>query len=1052
MTTLGSLQASKQGCAKALCRKGVAKMSLGALLPSFSLRRPVTVVMGMIAMMLLGVIAYFKIPVQLFPSGYVAPNLFVRVMYPNSTPKEVEDQIVRPTEEMFATLEGLKRMRSWANGSAGSFWMKFSETSSMTTVYNQVRDRLERLMPTFPEGVERYFIWKWNPDAEPIFSFGISMEKVDPESYRLLEQEIFLKIQRLPGVSRLDTKGIDQPEIRIELDRQRARSHRLSIYQITNRLRQDNFAMPSGQIDDGKRRYFLKSDNRLQSLQALRDYPVASGILLREVAKVTYGQDPAPQIFRINGREAVFLDVYKESEANTVALSQRLQELIAKAMKKPEMAGFKVHTFVNQGALIEDALGQLQQSALWGAFFALLILGIFLRHLRMTLLVLTAIPLSLLLTLACMYFLGESLNMLSLMGLMLSVGMVVDNAIVVVENIARLRTEGRSPREAAEEGGSEVALAILLATSTTIVVFLPLILMSGSMMFRFYMSKLGIPVSIALMASLLVALVFVPLGAYKMLGTEEPKPWPLFDRMTELYRRALQGFLRHPFDAALWSILLMLTVVYPFSRIKQTYQGRPGATSFRLRFTFTQSYPHAAKDAYIKRVEKLLDEKRQAWGIAHVGVQLNRHGQHAEMVVFLQTGERKIQLNRMELMVTVGQLLPVAPGVTRRVGWRPVGGAASAITLHLFGPDSKTLEDLALQLEEHLQRYPAFKGAEADMDRDQLPELQLQIDRSWAFRYQLGAAQIGSNVFYALSGRRLRNMQLRGRDVPIRIQIREEDRDTFQKLQQLPLIQASTNNAVPLNQVVDSKYAVGPRVIGHINRKTFLRMKISTESDDMAKMYAQLDEIMMRFPLPPGYSWSKGFDFKDMAEADQSRNFAILLSITFVFLLMGILFESFLLPFSVILSIPLAFLGVYWLLYLTDTAMDMMGGIGIVMLIGIVVNHAIVLIDRINQLRQEGASREQAIFDAATQRLRPILMTALTTICGLLPMAFGQTAAIGISYAALGITVIGGLTASVVLSLFIVPLFYIFFDNLRGHLMGLATRIQMPARSKKAAP
>lgn len=995
----------------------------------------------MIAMMLLGMIAYFQIAVQLFPSGFTAPNLYVRIVFPNSTPKEVEDQIIRPAEEMFATLEGLRRMRSWANGSHGSFWMKFDDSSSMTTIYNQVRDRLERLMPTLPTDVERYFIWKWNPDDQPILSLGISTQNIDAESYRILDQQIFTKIQRLPGVSRLDTQGLDQPEIRIELDRERARSHRLSVWSITNALRQDNFSMPSGQINDGKRRFFLRSDNRLNSVEALRNYPMASGIRLREVAKVTYGQDPDPQIFRINGKPGVFLSVYKESEANTIELSKRIQKLLEDAFKLPEMAPFQKHIFVDQGTMIEDALWQLQQSAIWGAIFALIILGVFLRHLRMTLLVLTAIPLSLLLTLACMYMMGESLNMISLMGLMLSVGMVVDNAIVVVENISRMRAEGRTPFEAAEEGASEVALAISLATSTTIVVFLPLILMSGSKMFRFYMGKLGFPVSVALIASLLVALIFIPLGAYKMLGEDPPKPWPLFDRITVWYRGWLDWVVQHRFDAALWSVLLFLTISFPMNRLKQTYQGQPGRTSFGLRFTFTQSYPFEAKDAYLRKVEKLLQSKHNEWGVNHVGTKLNRRGQHAEVIVFMRPGKRKIEMNRRALMYSVGQALPAAPGVTRRVGWRAVGNTGASISLHLYGPDSKTLEDLAIRLEEHLQRYPDFKNAEAEIDRDQLPELQLQIDRIWAFRYQFAAQQVGGNIYYALSGRRLRNMQIKGRDVPVRIQVREEDRDTFQKLQQLPLIQRGTNNAVPLNQVVSSRYAVGPRVIRHVDRKTYLKMKISVENDNMTQMYGQLDTIMSRFPLPTGYTWAKGFEFRDLREADASRNFALLLSITFVFLLMGILFESFLLPFSVVLSIPLAFLGVYWLMYLTDTSMDMMGGIGLVMLIGIVVNHAIVMIDRINQLRQEGYARDLAILDAATQRLRPIMMTALTTICGLIPMALGQTAAIGVSYAALGVTVIGGLTASVLLSLFIVPLFYTFFDDLRIHMMSLAGKL-----------
>ena len=567
-----------------------------------------------------------------------------------------------------------------------------------------------------------------------------------------------------------------------------------------------------------------------------------------------------------------------------------------------------------------------------------------------------------------------------------------------------------------------------------IVVFLPLILMSGSRDFRFYMSKIGYPVSIALCASLLVALLFTPLGASKLLGNAKPKPWPAFDKLAAGYRALLAWVIRRRFDTLVLSLLLFSTCQYPMNNMKRTTQGRPRGSNFRLRFTFPQNYTFALKKQYLDKVNTLLETRRSKWHIKYIITKLNRYSTHGSIVVWQKSGASGLAADRRKLREKMGELLPLAPGVIRRVGWRPLGGSSggASITLHLYGPDSQSLEKIAVKLEKYLKQFPDLKQAEADVGKDILPEIRLRVQRRWALRYNLPGSLVGGNVYYALSGRRLRDLQIKGREIPVYIQYQEKDRKSYFQLQQLPL-RGSNTQSVPLGNITKTSFGQGPRVIGRVNRKTYMRIKIATEQEDLSRLYVKIDEYMQGFPLPRGYSWSKGFEYRRLRKADASRQFALLLSVTFVFLLMGILFESYLLPFSVLLAIPLAFLGVYWTLYLTDTAMDMMAGIGLIMLIGIVVNHAIVLIDRINQLRSEGFERSEAILEAGAQRLRPILMTALTTISGLMPMALGGNAMIGISYAPLGRTVIGGLTASALFSLVVVPLFYTFFDDLRLH-------------------
>jgi HAE1 family hydrophobic/amphiphilic exporter-1 len=1005
--------------------------TFGWALPRFALRRPVTIWMCVLASVAIGIIAYFRLPMQLLPSGFDYPFLYVRIPFPNSTPKEVEDQIVRPGERMFATLKGLYQLRTWASDQHGSFWMRFDGSVSMTVIYQQLRDRLERLMPTLPEGTERYYIWKWDPEAQPILYFGIAINTRVDDYYHTLEQHLFSQIRRLPGISKIDVVGLEQPYIRIEVDRRKAQAHRINIYSLIYQLRRDNLAVPSGEISHGPRQFYVRSDNRLTTIGDLQRYPVSPNVQLGDIADIKLIPNNAEQLFRINGKEGIFVEIHKESEANTVALTRQVRTLLARLLQDdPALAPFQLHYLSDQGEMIEKTIQQLQHALIWGGAFALVILFLFLQNLRMTLLVMLAIPLSLIVTIASLYFMGESLNMFSLVGLMLSVGMVVDNAIVVVENIARVRNEGADPIQASTQGSAEVALAVLMATSTTAVVFLPLILMSDSREFSFYMGKLGYPVTIALTASLLVALLVIPLGSSKFIGSKSPKKIRVFSYISESYSRILSWMLRHRFDTTLIALLLFSTILYPLGKIQRTHTARSRASQIRLGFNFSHNYTFAQKQQYLLSVEKQLEKYKTEWGVLNITTRLQNQSVSARVDLFLDVNT-PLEHDHQTLSPLLMQVLPDAPGVERRIGWRRMRSGDDTIELQLYGPDSQTLEQIAKRLEHYLKRDPAFAKAEAEIREESVPELQLHILRHWAFRYELPANIVGSNVAYALSGRRMRNIQDQERSFQVWLTYKADDRDNLQQLKQLGIANWQSAQQIPLEQLVSSKFARSPQVINRVNRQTYLSINISTSSQDLMRLYGRLDHIMQDFPMPAGYTWGKGFRFRDMQDSDASRQFALILSITFVFLLMGILFESFSLPFSVILAIPLAFLGSYWLLYLTDTPFGIMSGIGMVMLVGIVVNHAIVLIDRINQLRQLGLPREQAILEAAAQRIRPILMTTITTIFGLLPMAMGGATVIGIPYAPLGRTVIGGLATSAFLSLLIVPIFYTFIDDLR---------------------
>lgn len=1010
--------------------------TVGRWLPAFALRRPVTIWMIALALTTLGVLAYQRIPHQLYPSGFQHPFLYVHIPFHRATPKEVEDKIVRPGERAMASLKGLRRIRTWSRGNGGGFLLRFDGSTPMPNIYQQLRDRLERLLPQLPEESRRYFIWKWDPQSAPILYFGIRMKKNTLDAYRVLHYHLFSAIKQINGVSKLSIWGIDWAYIKIEVDRRKAQSHRLNNYKLIRQLQRDNLIFPCGRLRGNQKVFYVRTFNRIRTLDDLRNYPIAKDVQLKDVAKVRFVTSTAHHLLRIDGQPGIFVRVFKGAEANTVEVTRKIRKLLNKAFSKdPALKPFKLRHFTDQGQTIEKSLTQLQEALLWGGLFALLFLGLFLRHIRMTLLVMTAIPLSLLITIATLYFLGESLNLFSLMGLMLSVGMVVDNAIVVVENIARLRQQGMSPKEAALKGTSEVTLAVLMATATTIVVFLPLVLMSGDRSFRFHMGKVSTPVFIALVASLGLALLLTPLGAAWLLGKSPSRPWPLFDRMTLLYRRCLQWFLAHRFDVMLLGAILFATYQYPKKRLPYTDHGAARISQFRLNFQFSKNYSIPAKLAYMKKVEKLVNTYKEKWGIRAYTTYLSRH-RWANIQIYLNPVAQKLAITRRGIQLELAPKLPEAPGVVRRIGWQSIdGGGGARITVFLYGPDSYVLTSLAKRLETHLKKDPAFGKVEPQQQEESQPEVQLQLNRKWAFRYRMSAALVGGNVAQALRGRRLRNLRYHQHRYMVRLEYQKDKSQTLHSLRELGIASWANPTLVPLRNLTQSQFSYGPTTIHRLNRKTFLQITINTVHKDLARLYMRLNDVMEKFPLPKGYSWSKGFRYFQKKKNENAQRFAMLLSVLFVFLLMGMLFESFALPLSVLFSVPFAFLGVYWMLWATGTSFDMMASIGIVMLIGIVVNHAIVLVDRINQLRQEGMERSEAVLEACSQRFRPILMTTLTTIGGLIPMAWGGTTFIGLPYAPLGRTVIGGLTSSVILSLLVIPILYTLIDDLRSLVM-----------------
>ena len=994
----------------------------------FCLRRPVAVGMLTLSSLVLGVIAFFQIPVQLMPTGYDFPYLWLWIPYEHSSPQEMERAVVRPVEDALETLPGLRSLESSAGTEEAEFELEFDQSVDMDEAYSAVVDRLDRAMPDLPEDIERYFVYRYNPADEPIMWAAVAAPPELADPGRLMEQHVLRALERVPGVARVEHHGAAAVRLWVDFDKDRVREHGVNLYEVVSRLSRDNQSVAAGKIEEDGRIVFIRSVGTWDDADAVRSLPIAPGIVLGDIADIELARPAPTSIHRVNGGDAASIDIYKESDANTVLVCEGLQAAFDELGRNPQLQGFTFHRFFDQGALIQDSLNNLWEAAWQGGALAILVLIFFLRKFRITLVIGLAIPLSFLLVLAAMYVRGETLNLLSLMGLMLSVGNAVDNSIVVVESIMARRELGDSPRTAAIRGTAEVGLAITLSTLTNVVVFLPVVLMSDDARFSFMMGALAMPVVWCSFASLAVAVVVVPL-LMVLFGAAEPTvSGRISDWVARQYARLLDATLRRRPAAVVAIFLIFGSIAWPMGHLQETDEIQGGIVDFNISMQFPRNFTLAEIDAALRKMEEAVTAKKEAWGIRSIRARRWGGSERGRVMAFL--GPREADMpDREQILKELPKILPEIPGVESWVGWRRGEGAGNSVDIALFGDDSETLEELGEEVVSRLKGLPGVVGVEAEVGEDGADELHVRIDRERAARLGLSTEVLARSVAFGFRGTSLRPLRDGGDEIPVQAGFRLEDRHHVREL--LDFEVAGTMGSVPLGAVANTKFDRGFGRIGRTDRKTTLQVRIDLSGKDLGAVKTQIGTALADLALPRGYSWTPGDRFERMEEQDRARQFALLMSVAYVFLLMGMLFESFWLPLAVLLSIPFAFLGVYWALYLTGTPFEVMSGIGLVVLVGVVVNNAIVLVDRIQQNRDAGQPRHEAIVNAGRERLRPILMTASTTIVGLLPMALGDAAVVGIPYDPMGKSLMGGMIASTALTLVVVPLFYSFFDDLR---------------------
>ncbi len=1030
---------------------------LEELLPRFSLARPIAVLVLLASIVVVGIVSTFGIPLELVPSGFANPFLVVRVPWRDAPPREVLDKILVPLEDELSTVRGLDRMSSMAVSGFGRVFLNFKPGTDMDVAYREVRDRIQRARASLPDDADRVFIRKEDEASIPVYVLGLAIDPELTDPWDLVQNEIVLHLERLDGVAFVEARGLQEKEILIELDRARTEAAGLNIYRIAQSLRRDNFTLSSGEVYSGGKKLLLRSVARYRDLDELRNRTIAPGVRLGDVAEIAYREPEKRWEVRVNGRPAVALNVLKEGQANALAVTDRINAEVARMQRDPRLQRIDMAPIFDQGQVIRESLDTLLDSGKIGALFALAVLFFFLRRLRLTLIITLSIPLSILIAITVMFFAGESLNILSLLGLMISVGLLVDNSVVVAENIHRLHTEGVPRRQAAIRGAGEIALAVTMATLTTIIVFLPVSLVKGQA--QFFLLRLSIPISVSLLGSLLVAGVVVPLGVYLTLaggGRRERHrraSWEAFTallgrlydlsfgNLNTLYNRLLAVFLRHRLDLViLLGLVLAATAGIAFRQVQVVETQEEERSGFEVSVRLPQSTTLDEAKAFFRSCEKIIEEHKDELDLS--GYFLFHVASHGRIQGWFNNPRKKPELTPRKVTERLLELLPEKPGVRYLTGQeseRQKQSVRSVYTVTLYGEDPDQLEAAATGVEELLVKVPGVLGIKSA--GDPAPnELELVVDRRRAQELDVNPAMVAGLVGYALRGQQLRYYRTAEREIPVRVRFREADRQTLAQLRSFQ-VPTGEGGVVSLDTLTDVRFAQGAGHIRRVDKRIARTITLELEEGREREARKNLARIVARLQLPEGVTVGALPTGAGASEDMKALQFAGLLSVIFIYLLMGFLFESFILPLSVILTIPLAFIGVGWIHWINGLDIDFLGVVGGVLLVGVVVNNGIVLIDAVNRLRAEGMERSAAILTAARRRFRPIMMTALTTIFGLLPVTFAGTSSIGLSYTSFGLTLIGGLTTATLLTLLVVPVFYTLFDDAREAVAGMVRRV-----------
>jgi HAE1 family hydrophobic/amphiphilic exporter-1 len=1010
-------------------------------LTNLSIRRPVATTMFFLIVVTIGVVGFRYLPVDLLPE-IEYPRLAVYVNYANVGPEEMESIITDPLENALSGVPNLEQMTSSSEEGRSLVFLEFARGVDIAEAANDVRAALDQFRDELPPEAEPPGIWKFDPNSQEIITLSVTSTRDLQDLTNVLEREIAQRFEQIPGVGSITISGGIYREIQVQLRRDRLKAAELTAAEVRQALASENVQLPGGNVQEGVKELYVRTLGEYESLEEIGATVVTNRngnpIRVRDVARVVDGYEDVEDLAELNGVPIVRMEIQKQSGANTVQVADRIRQRVETVNADREDMALTVIN--DQSVFIRGSINSVQNAALWGGLLAVLVLYLFLRNGSTTSIIALSIPISIIATFGVLYFAGLTLNQMTFGGLALGIGLIVDNAIVVLENIVRLREdEGRSAEESARVGTREVAGAIVASTVTTSVIFLPVVFMrtTSGQLFQ----TLALVVVFALACSLLVALTLVPMLASRF-STVEPDPegtrersrfeaW--FRSFENWYAGQLEGALKHRklvFGATAGAVGLTL-LLWPLLSVELAPEM--DTNEIDVEMEMGRGTNIAVVKSYLDELERMVRPLLPPGdGVESVASEVR--GTNAEVEIRLASaGQRDLDPSELADRIrreVAGQIPGAEIEVQAQSGlWilRRIfsgGGGTEDVEIQLRGYDLERARQLAEDIRRRASRAEGVVGVDAQLTEGR-PEENLTFDRAKIYELGLSVQQVAQAIQTSVGGSRAGYFREGGDQFPVTVRLRPEDRLTSRDLGNIS-VKTPEGETVPVSSLVRRNVGRGPLEIRHINgqRVTYITANLASGvalGDAVERIRAELADMEM----PEGFSVVFGGAYREQQQSQRDFALAVIMALALVYMVMAAQFERFLDPLVVMFSVPVALVGVVPTLLVTGTTVNVQSIMGLVMLIGIVVNNAIVLVDYLNLMRREkGMDLRPASVEAGRLRLRPILMTTLTTVLGLFPLALGLGTGASMQ-AALARTVIGGLLASTFITLVLIPTLYV---------------------------
>jgi HAE1 family hydrophobic/amphiphilic exporter-1 len=1032
-------------------------------LPAFSVKRPVTVTMIFLGVVLLGLISWTRLPQEFFPP-ITYPQLTVVTNYPNAAPEEVETLITKLIEEAVGTVKNARRIASTSREGASIVMVEFNWGTDMNFAALGMREKIDLIKERLPREAEEPIVMKFNPFALPIMSLSVTGERSLNELYEISKRYLKDKLEKVEGVASCNISGGIEREIQVEVKSAALHNSGIDLTAVVNSLRDSNLNYPAGTTKQEFFEWLVRTMGEFSAVSDIDSTVVALDdpeeghslqqrgeekfikerrlIKLSDIAEIKDSFKERSSYSRYNGKENVTVFIQKQAEANTIRTVRKVMRELKKIEDiLPERV--EVSVISDQSVFIKKAIGDVTGAAVQGGILAFLVLLFFLKNVRSSVVVAFSIPVSVMVTFSLMYFSGISINMISLGGLALGIGMLVDNAIVVVENIFRNRQIGKGLKDASTVGAEEMNSAITASTLTTVAIFLPMVFVIGvaGQLFK----QLAFTITFSLLASLFVALSLIPRLTMSGQGRDithieiiaRADRW--LKQLAETYSRVLKNFLADSRRGLMTIFYVFIVSLALFFLVGKEFMPKVDEGQFMIKIDMPPGTKLDVTNEISQKIEKEILDTRYVWRVNTIvgsdkdesstsgAVEMLKDNQ-AQLVVNLEK-RRRVSTDRLirDLKKKLNSIDTEDADIKFILSQGAIQSAfqegTAPVIIEVKGQDLDTLTAVSRSIMGDVGRIKGVFDVKSSME-EPAPETKLTVNKNKASLYNLSVMDIARTAQIAIDGWVATKFKEEGREIDVRVRLAEEDRKDFSVIRQMRVI-SPDKIEVPLEEVTDFDVGEGPSEIKRVDKERTILIYANVFGRNINEVMRDISGYIDRIKMPSGYMKPKlTGEREQMNESFNSLRFALILAILLVYMILAAQFESLWQPFVIMFTVPLSLIGVALALFVTRTTLNVVAILGIIMLGGIVVNNGIVLIDYINALTKKGKGTFDAVVEAANTRLRPILMTALTTIMGLLPLAIA-----GGIMSPLAITVMGGLLVSTFLTLVVIPSVYIISND-----------------------